>query len=96
MPPFGAFPPFSLPPPTFSSLNSFAPSTSAAFPPPPSTPSAPSLLSNDLATSSVWSNGLPTANTNIDYNEYTKQLGLLVNAFNEQAKQSENEKSKSR
>jgi len=90
MPPFGAFPPFGLPTPNFSSLNSFASSTTTGFPP----PAASSLHSNDLPSTDAWSNGLSTTNTNIDYNEYAKQLGLFMNAFNEQPKQSEIDKSK--
>ncbi|CAF0939581.1 unnamed protein product [Adineta steineri] len=95
MPPFGSFPPFGLPTSNFPSMNSFASSTTANFPPPP----LPSLLSNDSTnsiTSDMWSNGLAAANTNIDYNEYAKQLGLLMNAFNEQSQlKPEVEKSKS-
>ena len=96
MPPFGSFSPFGLPTPNFSSLNSFASSTTTGFPPPPP---PPSLLSNDptnSTTADVWSNGLSTANPNIDYNEYAKQLGFLMNAFSEQPQQSENDKSKSK
>jgi hypothetical protein len=95
MPPFGTFPPFGLPTPNFSPLNSFASSTTTGFPP----PSTPSLLSNDPTnptTADVWSNGLSTANTNIDYNEYAKQLGFLMNAFSEQPQQLEIDKSKSK
>ncbi|CAF3377823.1 unnamed protein product [Rotaria sp. Silwood1] len=94
---FGAFPPFGLPTPNFSPLNSFTSSTTTTtpgFPPPlPPTP----LISNDPTNSTtttatdLWSNGLSTANMNIDYNEYAKQLGLLMNAF---SKQPETDKSK--
>ncbi len=93
---FPSMSPFGLPTPNFSSLNSFAPSTTTGFPPPPP---APLLLSNDptnSTTADLWSNGLSTANTNIDYNEYAKQLGLLMNAFREQPQQSEADKSKSK
>jgi hypothetical protein len=96
IPPFGAFPPFGLPTTNFSPLNSFASSTTTGYPPPPL---PPSLLSNDLTnptTADVWSNGLSTTNTNIDYNEYTKQFGLLMNAFSEQPQSSEIDKSKSK
>ncbi|CAF2391370.1 unnamed protein product [Rotaria sp. Silwood2] len=93
---FGAFPPFGLPTPNFSPLNSFTSSTSTTTPgfPPPLPP--PPLLSNDstnstATTTDIWSNGLSTANMNIDYNEYAKQLGLLMNAF---SKQPETDKSK--
>ncbi len=85
-----------MPTPNFSPLNNFASSTTAGFPP---SPSAPSLLSNaptNSTTADVWSNGLSTTNTNMDYNEYAKQLGLFMNAFTEQPKPSENEKSKSK
>ncbi len=96
MPPFGAFPPFGLPASNFSALNSFASSTTTGFP----SPTLPSLLPNDPTNSlasNVWSNGLSTPNTNIDYNEYAKQLGILMNAFNEQAPQKvEIDKSKSK
>ncbi|CAF2792120.1 unnamed protein product [Rotaria sp. Silwood2] len=83
--PFGAFPTFGLPTPNFPPLNSFASSPTTAFPPPPS------LLSNDSTNPStstdVWSNGLSTTNSSIDYNEYAKQLGFLMNAFTEQQQQ---------
>ncbi|CAF0885829.1 unnamed protein product [Rotaria sp. Silwood1] len=83
--PFGAFPTFGLPTPNFSPLNSFASSSTTAFPPPPS------LLSNDSTNPStstdIWSNGLSTTNNPIDYNEYAKQLGFLMNAFTEQQQQ---------
>jgi hypothetical protein len=95
IPPFGAFSSFGLPTPNFSSLNSFTSPTTAGFPPPP----VPSLLSNDSTnspTTDIWSNGLSTTNTNIDYNEYAKQFGLLMNAFSEQPQQSESDKSKSK
>jgi hypothetical protein len=83
--PFGAFPAFGLPAPNFPSLNSFATSSATAFPPPPS------LLSND--STNPWSNGSSTSNPNpIDYNEYAKQLGFLMNAFTEQ----ETDKSKTK
>jgi hypothetical protein len=85
--PFGAFPGFGLPTPNFPSLNSFASSTTpTAFP--------PSLLSNDSTNPStdIWSNGLTTPNNSIDYNEYAKQLGFLMNAFTEQ----ETDKSKTK
>lgn len=86
MPPFGAFPPFGLPAPNFPSMNSFASSASNAFPPPPS-----SLLSTDptnpAATADLWSNGLSAGNSPLDYNEYAKQLGFLMNAFTEQQQQ---------
>jgi hypothetical protein len=63
-------------------LNSFASSSTTAFPHPSS------LLSNDSTNPStstdLWSNGLSTANNSIDYNEYAKQLGFLMNAFTEQ------------
>jgi hypothetical protein len=82
--PFAGFPGFGLPTPNFPSLNSFAPSSTTAFP-------SPSLLSNDSTNPStsadVWSNGLSAANNPIDYNEYAKQLGFLMNAFTEQQQQ---------
>ena len=91
--PFGAFPAFGLPTPNFPSLNSFASSTSTAFP--------ASLLSNDsttnpsTASTDAWTNGLSAASTNpMDYNEYIKQLGFLRNAFSEQQKPPETDKSK--
>ena len=75
--PFGAFPAFGLPAPNFPPLNSFATSPTTAFPP------VPSLLSND--STNPWSNGSSTTTPNpIDYNEYAKQLGFLMNAFTEQ------------
>lgn len=80
--PFGAFPGFGLPTPNFPPLNSFASSSATAFPPPHT-----SLLPNDAT--NPWSNG--SANP-LDYNEYAKQLGLLMNAFTEQ----DTEKSKSK
>ena len=75
-------------------VNSFASSTTTGFPP-------PSLLSNDsinpTTTTDVWSNGLSTANPSVDYNEYIKQLGFLMNAFSEQKQQSsETDRSKSK
>jgi hypothetical protein len=74
-------------------LNSFASSSTTAF------PHAPSLLSNDSTNPStstdLWSNGLSTANNSIDYNEYAKQLGFLMNAFTEQQPQ-EIDKSKTK
>ncbi|CAF0844083.1 unnamed protein product [Adineta ricciae] len=91
--PFGAFPAFGLPTPNFPSLNSFASSTPTAFP--------SSLLSNDsttnpsTASTDAWTNGLSAASTNpMDYNEYIKQLGFLMNAFTEQQKPPETDKSK--
>jgi hypothetical protein len=93
MPPFGAFPSFGLSTPNFPSLNSFGSSTTTGFPPPP-----PPLLSNDssnpTATTDVWSNGLSLANTNVDYNEYAKQLGFLMNVFSEQQQLLETDKTK--
>jgi hypothetical protein len=65
-----------LPAPNFPPLNSFASSSTTAFPP------APSLLSND--STNPWSNGSSTNPNPIDYNEYAKQLGFLMNAFTEQ------------
>ena len=91
MPSFGAFPPFGLPTPNFPSLNSLVPSTAAAFP-----PSTSSLSSTDPTTADLWSNGLSTTTSNMDYNEYVKQFGLLMNAFKEQPKQSGNDESKSK
>ncbi|UJR10202.1 hypothetical protein I4U23_014417 [Adineta vaga] len=90
--PFGAFPGYGMPTPNFPSLNSFASSTTTAFP--------PSLLSNDsttnpsTASNDVWTNGLSSANNAMDYNEYIKQLGFLMNAFTEQQKPPETDKSK--
>ena len=89
MSPFGAFPAFGLPTPNFPSLNSLVPPTTPAFP-----PSTPSLSSTDPITD-VWSNGLSNNAANMDYNEYVKQFGLLMNAFKEQPKQTENDGSKS-
>ncbi|CAF2096983.1 unnamed protein product [Rotaria magnacalcarata] len=85
---FGAFPPFGLPTPNFSSLNSFTSSAATGFPSP-----SPLLPNNPMnsPTTDLWSNGLSTANMNVDYNEYAKQLGFLMNAF---SKQPEIEKSK--
>jgi hypothetical protein len=84
--PFGAFPGFGLPTPNFPPLNSFASPPTTAFP--------PSLLSNESPNPStdLWSNGLSTGNNPLDYNEYAKQLGFLMNAFTEQ----EADKSKSK
>jgi hypothetical protein len=82
--PFGAFPGFGLPAPNFPPLNSFASSSTTAFPPPPS------LLSND--STNPWSNGSSATTNPIDYNEYAKQLGFLMNAFTEQ----ETDKSKTK
>ncbi|UJR35819.1 hypothetical protein I4U23_028566 [Adineta vaga] len=87
MPSFGAYPSFGLPASNFPSLNSF-----------PSAPPLSSLLSNNSThspTADVWSNGLSTSNPNIDYNEYAKQLGLLMNAFNDQTQKIQEDKSKS-
>ncbi|CAF1608185.1 unnamed protein product [Adineta ricciae] len=87
MAPFGVYPPFGLPTSNFPSLNSF-----------PTPPPLSSLLSTSNSTNSaaadVWPNGLSTSNPNIDYNEYAKQLGLLMNAFNDQTQKTEIEKSK--
>ncbi|CAF1085093.1 unnamed protein product [Rotaria sordida] len=83
--PFGAFPTFGLPTPNFPPLNSFGSSSTTAFLP------SSSLLSNDSTNPStstdLWSNGLSTTNNPIDYNEYAKQLGFLMNAFTEQQQQ---------
>jgi len=83
--PFGAFPGFGLPTPNF----------------PPLTPTAPSLLSNDSTNPStstdIWSNGLANAAANpLDYNEYAKQLGFFMNAFNEQQQQQQETTDKSK
>jgi len=77
-------------------LNSFASSSTTAFPHHP--PPPPSLLSNDSTNPStdVWSNGLSTTNNSIDYNEYAKQLGFLMNAFTEQQQQQSQEPDKSK
>ncbi|CAF4171071.1 unnamed protein product [Rotaria socialis] len=85
---FGAFPPFGLPTPNFSSLNSFTSSAATGFPSP-----SPLLPNNPMISpaTDLWSNGLSTTNMNVDYNEYAKQLGFLMNAF---SKQPEIEKSK--
>ena len=92
MPPFGAFPPFGLPTPNFSSLNSFASPSATAFP--------PSLLANDstnpTASADMWSNGLSAGHNALDYNEYAKQLGFLMNAFSEQQQQQLQESDKSK
>lgn len=111
MPAFGAFPPFGLPTPNFGSLNSFASSSpttpttttsgnTGAFPP----PTHPLLPSDPTNSTDLWSNGLAAAaaaaaasatNSTLDYNEYAKQLGFLMNAFTEQQKVQETEKPKS-
>ena len=87
---FGAFPAFGLPTPNFPSLNSFtSPSSTSTTNPfsPSSLP--PSLLSNDTTNPStltdLWSSGLSAtgATNQIDYNEYAKQLGFLMNAFSD-------------
>ncbi|CAF3685431.1 unnamed protein product [Rotaria socialis] len=82
--PFGAFPAFGLNAPNFPAMNSFGSSPTAS-------PFPPSLLSNDsnnqTSSTDLWSNGLSAANNSIDYNEYAKQLGFLMNAFTEQQQQ---------
>lgn len=90
MSPFGAFPPLGLTTPNFPSLNSFATAGSTAFPPPPLP-----LLSNDPSNSTdLWANSLAAGNNSLDYNEYTKQLGILMNALNEQQQSQDSDKSK--
>jgi len=97
IPTFGAFPPFGLPTPNFSSLNSFPSTTSTTTATTTNFP-VPSLLSKDAtapaSAADLWPNGLSSSNTNVDYNEYIKQLGLFMNAFNEKPKQTEKDKTK--
>ena len=72
MPSFGSFPPLGLPTSNFPMLNSFNPLALS------------SVISNDSNNGTSAVSSWPTGLNNFDYNEYTKQLALLMNVFHEQ------------